>query len=120
MSPSFTFHAYALSVIDKRRICVRIDKSDLDCVSEQLSKINDKTTFKDTVVVGVGECEFDISLDWKELQDLIGVRIKINASTRRYSFYKTKLSYDDNNILCKSYIQCKGNSIIAKKITNKC
>lgn len=114
----FTFSAYVLSVIDERRICVRVDKEYLELVSNRLTSVYDKTVFRDTIFINVSDCEFDIDLDWKELTDLIGVQIKVNVALRRYSYYKTKTTYDDNNDIRQTLVQCKGVSFLAKKITN--
>ena len=119
MSPHFKFNAYVLSVIDERRICVRIDKNDIETVCSKLSSANDRTTFRDTINVAINDCNIDIDFDWKELTDLIGVHVVINATTRKYCFYKTRTTYDEFNNVRKSHIQCKGTAVTAKKITNK-
>ena len=119
MSQLFKFNAYVISVIDQKRICVRIDKDDIEKVCHRLTSANDRTTFKDTIVVAVNECNFDIDFKWNELVDLIGVHIVLTASTRRYCFYKTRTTYDEENNVRKSHIQCKGVAVSAKKITNK-
>ena len=119
MSQRFNFKAYILSVIDERRLCVRIDKEYLEVVSAKLTTAHDRTTFKDTIAITLNDCDFDIDFTWKELIDLVGIHIKIHASTRRYSYYKTKTTYDENNDVRKSLVQCKGVAISAKKISNK-
>lgn len=117
MSQRFTFNAYVLSVIDAKRICVRIDPKHLELVSARLTSATDKSTFKDTVVVNVNDSNFNIDFDWNELTDLIGVNVKINASTRKYCFYKSKTHYDENNEVRKIMMQCKGVAISAKIIS---
>ncbi len=118
MNQRFTFNAYVLSVIDPKRICVRVEKEHLEVVTKRLTAANDKTTFKDTIVVGVNDCGFNIDFDWKELIDLVGVQISINAITRRYSYYKTSTAYDEDNNIRKWHVHCKGVSVVAKTITN--
>lgn len=120
MSHRFTFNAYVLSVIDPRRICVRVDAEHVEAVTAKLTSAYDKTTFRDTILLGVADCQFDINIGWQELSDLIGVHIKVNAATRKYSYYKTKTTYDEhNNDARKTIIQCRGVAVSAKKITNK-
>jgi hypothetical protein len=118
MSQAFKFKAYVISVLDERRICVRISQSDLDNVTNRLIHYSDKTTVKDTVTVNITESRFSIDIDWNELVDLIGVQVEITAILRKYNFSKTKANYDDHNECRYSIIQCKGVSFIAKKITN--
>lgn len=117
MSQRFTFNAYVLSVIDAKRICVRIDPNYLEIVSNRLTNANDKTIFKDTVIVNVNDAVFNIDFNWNELTDLVGVNIKINAATRKYNFYKSKTLYDENNEVRKSFMQCKGVLLTAKTIS---
>ncbi len=119
MPPAFNFKGYVLSVIDSKRICIRVDSEDIESVSTRLSLDNNyKTTIKDTVVVNVKDCVFSISIGWNELIDLIGIHVQINATLRRYNYTKTKVIYDDQNNPTTTMVQCKGISISAKKITN--
>lgn len=118
MSSPFVFKGYIVSIIDKKRICVRIDPDDVDSVSAKLSKFYDKTVVKDTITVNVLDAKIAISIDWNEIQDLIGIHIKITATSRKYNYWKTVEINDDNNDRRYVNRQCKGVSIIAKKITN--
>lgn len=118
MNQRTTFNAYVLSVVDSRRICVRIDKEDIENISTRLSALCDKTTIKDTALVNVKDCIIAISIPWNELTDLIGTHISINCAFRKYNYYKKKVIYDDNNDSRTTLVQCRGIQILAKKISN--
>jgi hypothetical protein len=114
----FTFKAYVISVLDARRICVRVDKEDIDAVSKQLTTYNGKTTIVDTIVVNVKDARFTVSIDWKELTDLIGVHIRINAKLRRYSYWRTRevVTLDNSDRIIET--KCTGVSFLARAISN--
>ena len=120
MNQRTTFNAYVLSVIDSKRICVRIDKEDIEMVSSRMSTLCDKTTIKDTILITVKDCIMAISIPWSELTDLIGTHININCAFRRYNYYKQKIIYDDNDSSRSrtTQVQCRGVQILAKKISN--
>lgn len=119
MGPQVKFTAYVLSVVDAKRICVRIDQEYIDAVSTVLSSFNDKTVIKSTVIVNVNDCVFNINnIEWSELSHLIGVHLKLNVTFRRYNYWRTREVLDDNNIGRVTAIKYKGVSIIAKQISN--
>lgn len=119
MAPHFTFRAYVLSVIDPKRICVRVDKEYIESVSNVLSAANDKTTVKDTIIVNVSDCRFAITnITWTDLSDLVGVNVEINATSRKYNFWKVKERTDSDNESRWTEVNYKGVSIHAKKISN--
>lgn len=118
MNQRTTFNAYVLSVIDAKRICVRIDKDDAEKVSTRISSLCDKTTVKDTVLVNVSDCIMAISIPWKELVDLVGTHVSINCAFRKYSYYKKKVIYDENNDSRTTLVQCRGIQILGKKLSN--
>lgn len=121
MASPFNFTCYVLSVLDERRICVRVDGEYLELLSTKFTSFNNQTTVKDTIVVNVSGADFTIRTDWKDLKDLIGVHLKINAVLKRYSFWKNKDMHEDdigNNQVHMVSVQCKGVSIIAKRLSN--
>ncbi len=120
MPHSFSFNAHIISIIDPKRICVRIDNEDLDKVSSILSTIEKRTVVKHTLTINVSNCRFTINqLDWDQLSDLIGVNVIVNATYRNYDFWRVKeTNYDDTNQTMKQIIKYKGTTIVAKKITN--
>lgn len=113
----FTFNAYVLSIIDSKRICVRVDKDDLNKVTGIYRNYSSSLIIKDTIIVNVSECRFSIDIEWAELTDLIGIHISVNAVPRKYNYWKTKEIYNGDEPR-QIYVQCKGASIIAKKISN--
>lgn len=119
MPPQFTFQGRVLSVIDSNRICVRLDSDHIDSISVILSTANDKTVVKDTIIVNTKDCRFSISnIEWNELSDLIGVHIKINATYRRYNYWRTKEVCDQDNNNHRITVKYKGITILAKKVSN--
>lgn len=115
----FTFTGYVLSVLDEKRICVRVDEECLELISSKLTSYNNKTTVGDTIVVNVSDANFVSKVEWNELTYFVGVHVKINAALRGYSFWKTKVLQDEsnaNNVRTVS-VQRKGVSIIAKQIS---
>ncbi len=118
-APKFVFTGYIISVIDDRRICVRVDPADVERVSTTISNYADKTTIKDTVVVNVREARFLIkNIEWSELNDLIGVHIKFGVQLRRYSYWRTRELFDDDNDSHVTTVKYKGISVIANHLTN--
>lgn len=119
MPPYFTFNARVLSVIDPKRVCVRIDSEDLDKISNLISNVENKTTVKSTLTLNISDCRFTIkSIEWKELTDLIGVHINVNATYRQYNFWRTKEGLDESNESIRHTVRYKGITFLAKKITN--
>lgn len=120
MPPYFTFNARVLSVIDSKRVCVRIDSDDLDKISTLMSNVENKTTVKSTLTLNISDCRFTIkNIEWKELTDLIGVHINVNATYRQYNFWRTKeAGIDDNNETIRHTVRYKGITFLAKKISN--
>lgn len=119
MPPQIKFSGNIISVIDQRRICIRLDKECVERISMIISAVNDKTTYKDTIIVNVNECRFNIkNIDWNELHNLIGVHVSIVAQPRPYSFWRTKDIIDDNEMNRKINVKYRGVSIIAKQLTN--
>lgn len=119
MAPQITFYGYVLSVVDPKRICVRIDNEYIDMVSSVMSSMNDKTVVKSTLIVGVSDCKFNITnIEWSELSHLVGVHIKINAVCRKYNYWKTRNIFDENNNGRIITVKYKGISIVAKQIAN--
>ena len=121
MNHQATFNGYVLSVLDTKKICVRIDKDDIERISDCLTFLCDKATAKDTVAVNVKDAKFAISIPWNELTDLIGTHIKINCMFRKYKYYRKKNIYDENNERVENrhvHIHCVGVTIIAKRISN--
>ena len=107
-------------MIDANRICVRVDKEYVDKISTIMSSMNDKTVVKDTIILNIRDCRFAISsIEWKEVSDLIGVHIKINATYRRYDFWKTRDNISENsNESVRVTVKYRGVTILAKKIEN--
>lgn len=120
MPPFFSFNARVLSVVDPKRICVRIDNNDLEKISAILSNVENKTIIKSTITLNISDCRFTIrNIEWKELTDLIGVHINVNATYRQYNFWRTRESgLDDNNESIRHTVRYKGITFLAKKISN--
>ncbi len=119
MPPQLSFTGYVLSIIDEKRICVRVDPEYVDAISTYLSSFNDKTVIKTTVIINIRECDFNVTqIDWNNLNNLVGVQIKITALFRQYQYWKNKEIIDRNNNSRITSVKYKGVSIIAKKISN--
>ncbi len=117
-SSSFVFTGYILSIIDDRRICVRIDQPYIEKITNIMSYFYDKTTVKDTVVINVSNARFDVNIDWNELHDLKGVNVRITAKPKRYSYWKAQETYDDNNDCHITTVKYKGVTLNAERISN--
>jgi hypothetical protein len=118
MPPQITFTAYVISVIDEKRLCVRIDDSHVERISSLMSYYNDKTTIKDTMVVNTSNAQFDIKIKWDELPDLIGTNVKVTATLRRYSYWKNKEMINDRNERYVTSVKYRGVSIIASRLSS--
>ena len=119
MPPQFTFNAHVLSIIDSRRLCVRISKEHIEKISSILSVASDRNVIKDTVVVNVSDSTFAITqIEWSDLSDLIGVEIKITAFARKYNYWRTKETTDGEDGRRFVNLKYKGASIIAQRISN--
>lgn len=123
MNQIFTFTGYVLSVIDHKRICIRVDKDCIDAVSHRISNASDRTTICDTIVVSVIGSRFVIDHKWSELVDLIGMHLRISATMSRYSYHKQITVYDNlagpSGEGRQTIVHCKGISTRARIITNK-
>lgn len=117
MPTQFTFSGRIVSIIDERRLCVRVDKEHVEKISTMISSYSDKTIIKDTLIVNVKESRFAIGIDWQELKDLVGVHVKISATLRRYSYWRNRESFDDENDRHLTTIKYKGVSVIAGRIS---
>ncbi len=117
LSP-ITFTGYVLSIIDEKRICMRVDKVHIERITNLMSYFYEKTTVNDTVVVNVSNARFNISIDWESLHDLKGVHVSITASPRRYSYWKTQEMYDADNNRQINTVKYKGVSIQASRVSN--
>lgn len=118
MSQSIKFSGYVLSIIDAKRLCVRVDEEYLDLISSKFSYLCDKTLFKDTINLNVSHAKFRISHKWEELSDLVGVHIKVSATMRRYNYYRKRELFDHNNESKIILVQCKGICTSAQTIKN--
>jgi len=117
MTPQQIVTAHVLSVIDEKRICVRLDKQFVETISSIVSKAYDHTVVKDTIVVNISNCHIDLSIDWAELSDLIGMHLNINMVPRNYQYWRTKsaISNGINNITNTKF---RGVTFNARRITN--
>ncbi len=118
MPTTFTFNAYVVSVIDKKRLCVRIDKDCVSSVCNRLSNAADRTTFKDTIIINLlTKCEFKIDFEWQELDDLVGCHLHVSAFIRKYNFWRPRESFDPLRNLYTSVKQ-KGVSVVATAVAS--
>ncbi len=118
MPSPISFTANVLSVIDNKRICVRLDKQYVKMISSIVSASHERTVVRDTITVNVSDCRIALSIDWSDLVDLIGLHIKVNAIPRRYSYWRTKEVLDDDNNSRITSIKYKGISFYAQNIKN--
>lgn len=109
---------YVLSVLDSKRICLRLDKEHIDRITAILSQMYDKTSVRDTITINVSNSRYDIAHDWAELQDLVGLHVNVTAHLRRYSYWKAREIIDDYNDSHTTITQYKGVSINAIKVSN--
>jgi hypothetical protein len=112
------FTGYVLSILDEKRICMRIDKDYVNMISGIVSQTYDKTMIHDTIVINVKDCHINLSIDWKELTDLIGMHLRVNATPRRYSYWRTKEVFDEDNHSRITSFKYKGVSFYAQNIKN--
>lgn len=116
-SPSFTFRAHVLSALDEKRVCVRVDKEDVDAVLARLNSCDGTIAYKDTIVLNVANCAWNVNLvDWSVPSDLVGVEVTVRANARRYNFWRATEFFDDDNRSHTRTIKYKGVSVIAKEI----
>lgn len=118
MPPQFTFTGYIISVIDEKRICVRVDHEHIEPVSAIISRFNERTTIKDTLVVNIKDARFVIAIEWNELADLVGTHAKIIATPRRYSYWKSREILMGDNERHLTTVKYKGVSIIANRVSS--
>jgi hypothetical protein len=118
MPPQITFTAYVISIIDAKRICVRVDDEHVERISSLMSYYNDKTTVKDTIVINTGNAHFVINMKWDELSDLKGTNVKVVATLRRYSYWKNKEMLNERNERYVTSVKYRGVSIIASRVSS--
>lgn len=118
MPVAIKFSGYVLSAMDSKRICVRLDVEHVDRITSILSQMYDRTSVKDTVTINVSNSRYNISHDWSELSDLVGLHIDITAHLRKFSYWKAKELIDDYNDSHTTITQYKGVSINAVKVSN--
>lgn len=118
MPAAIKFSGYVLSVLDKKRICVRLDKEHIDRVTQCLSNLYDRTSTKDTIIVNVTKTQYNIARDWAELDDLVGLHVDVTVHLRKYSYWKAKETIDEYNNSHTTTTQYKGVAINAIKISN--
>jgi hypothetical protein len=117
MPPQISFTGYITSVIDHRRVCVRVDQEHVEKISTIISNYSDRTTVKDTLVVNLSDARFAIGHDWEELTNLVGIHVKINASLRRYSYWRNREQvFNEDNERHVINVKYKGVSIIASRV----
>lgn len=119
MPRSVKFTGYILSLNDERRITVRLDTDHISRMTNILSRFYERTTFKDTLVVNVSNARFNVSFEWNDLKDLLGCHVEIEASLCRYNYWSPReVSSEDNDSPHRLYVQYKGVSISANKLSN--
>lgn len=90
MPPTIEFSGYVLSMIDSKRICVRVDRDHVERVSSVMSRLHQQTGVRDTLTVNVSNAGFHIDYVWAEISDLIGTHVRIQANLRQFSFRNEK------------------------------
>lgn len=113
-----TFSGYLLSVLDNNRICVRLDRGSVQLVSDAFACAMGSNVVKDTVVVNVARARVDISFDWSELQDLVGVHLRLVATPRTYNFWSTRMIRTGDGAEREHAMNHHGVSLIASNIKN--
>lgn len=119
MAPSqVSISAHVLSVLDRKRICVRLDKSHVECISNIITNAYEQTVVKDTIIINVSACRIDLSFSWSELSDLIGVHIRADVAPRRYSYWRTNQITDSEGIQHVTTSKRRGVTFHARSIRN--
>lgn len=112
---SFTFSGYVVSVIDSKRICLRVDREDSELVNK---RVGNNTYGNDTYSVNIGRCEFKIDIPWENPSDLVGTHVKVTARPKSYSFMKEKEVVTALDRVIIKRFSCSGISIIATHLKN--
>ncbi len=89
---------YVISVIDEKRICVRVDEEFIQKVCRIETEAKHKNTYRDVLTINVKNAKYNISIPWDNLNSLIGMHIKTTLNYREYSFYTTHDVLRDDGI----------------------
>ncbi len=118
MTKQITISAYVIAVMGEHKIIVRVDEKYAQLISDLFSKIYQKNTFKDTIVLNVKNARFSISVPWTNLDSLIGMHVKVTTNVDKYFFWSTKEYPQEDGSTRSITEQRKGVSFRVKNIKN--
>ena len=113
------FKGIITSVLDDRRIVVKVDDDDIANVTARLTIRTKISKIYDYITLNIKSAKFNIkNLDWESPKDLIGVQMHWTCNTRPYDFTK-KIKYtDDFGNEKKGYSRFTGITIYATQVHN--
>lgn len=118
MTKQITISAYVIAMMGEHKIIVRVDEKYAQLISDLFSKIYQKNTFKDTIVLNVKNARFSISVPWTNLDSLIGMHVKVTTNVDKYFFWSTKEYPQEDGSTRSITEQRKGVSFRVKNIKN--
>ncbi len=98
-----SFSARVISVLSEHKICVKVNTNDVQKISDIYSNVFKKTSVRDTITLNMRTAVINVSIQWSNLEDLVGLDVDIVASY--YPFYfNTKKEIIDEYGDVRSYV----------------